>query len=277
LISNYSLTQSTHHNGTVYLTTSGPQHTHVWALDESDGVPRFKTPFKSQREHRKAPVVAGSTIVTAGGLYGGTYGFDLATGAETFFLAGPQAVLWTPAAANGLVYVTGGGVRVIRPTDGNVVAELTDARLSSVTTPVLGSANNLLAIDGNRLVSVDLSSMKVSWEQSASYAGMPVVGGGVVFGYSGTGVAARRESDGALLWSWTPPAPDTEALSLVLTNNVLFASISPGFGDAGTTYAIDLASHLSVWSYPTSGELALSSEGVLYIVSGPKVVAISVR
>jgi hypothetical protein len=98
-----------------------------------------------------------------------------------------------------------------------------------------------------------------------------------VYGFSGTTVAARRESDGSLLWSWTPPTPYTAFQSLALVHNVLFASVGGGYGTPGATFAIDLASHLAVWSYPMNGDLALGSQGVLVIVQGQKVAAISLR
>jgi outer membrane protein assembly factor BamB len=278
----FGINQPTYDDGTVYLTSGGHEDTFMWALNDADGSLRFRTPFDSQWEHWKAPVVVGSTIVTAGGAFGGVYGFDRATGAQTFFLAGPQVDGWAPAAAEGLLYVTGyvtgGGVASIDPADGTATPEVSDARLPSVSTPVLGDVHDLLTITGNRLLSVDLTAQKVAWERSGAYTGMPVVGNRVVYAVNGTEIAARNESDGTRLWSWTPPAPYTMLRGMVLTDNLLFVStMAGGFAAAGATFAIDLASHRTVWSYPMSGDLALSSQGVLYIVREAKVAAISMR
>jgi hypothetical protein len=90
-------------------------------------------------------------------------------------------------------------------------------------------------------------------------------------------LVSRRESDGALLWSWTPPQPSITPMGMALTNNVVFVAMSSGSTTAGVTFAIDLTSHLPVWSYPMTGTMALSKEGALYIVQGPKVAAIAVR
>jgi hypothetical protein len=272
----YGINQPTYDGGFVYLTSGGHEDTYIWSLNAADGTLKYQTAFDSQWEHWTAPVVSGTTIVTAGGYYGGMYGFDRATGAKLFFNSGTQTDNWGPAAWGGLVYITDGGVKGITPTDGKVATQISDSRVQAVSTPVIGGNNDLLTITGNRLVSVDLPGKKVAWEQSGSYAGMPVVGGNVVYGFSGTVVAARSEADGTLLWSWTPPAPYTQMRSMVLTNNVLFVSTSGGYAP-GATFAIDLASHLTVWSYPMSGDMALSSQGVLYIVQGAKVAAISVR
>jgi hypothetical protein len=273
----FGLNQTTYDGGFVYLTTGGHSDTYLYSLKETDGSLQYQSAFASQWEHWKAPVVAGSTIVTAGGSYGGMYGFDRATGKQLFFNSGTQTDGWGPAASGGLVYITDGSVKGITPTDGKVVTQISDSRVQSVTTPVIGGTNDLLTITGNRLVSVDLTGKRVAWEQSGGYFGMPVVGGGVVYGFSGTVVAARGESDGALLWTWTPPAPYTAMQSMALTNNVLFVSVSGGYGAPGMTFAIDLTSHLTVWSYPMSGELSLSGQGVLYVLQGSKLAAISVR
>jgi outer membrane protein assembly factor BamB len=256
------------------VTTGGHEDTFMWALGANDGSVRFQTSFRSQWERWTAPAVDGSNVVTAGGYYGGMYGFDRTQGNQRFFLAGPQVSGWGPALGGGLAYRTGGGVQAVRATDGTVVSTVVDPRLNAVTTPVLGTTQNLLMIVGGRLMSVDLQAGSVKWDQSGDYKGLPVVGDGVVYGFSGSGVAARRESDGALLWTWVPPAPYKPADTMVLTRNVLFLSAT---GGSGATFALDLATQRVVWQYPMAGRLAVSAEGVLYIVLGVKVVAVDLR
>jgi hypothetical protein len=281
----FGINQPLYDNGVLYITSGGHQDTYLWAIRESDGSLKYQTPFGNQWSRWKAPVVAGSTVVTAGGYYGGMYGFDLATGAQTFFRAGVQVDGWAPVAApDGSVFRTGGGLIRVNPLDGTVAATNNDPRFSPVVTPVVGDANELLAIVSNRLMSVDLTSLQVNWDQSGSFTGMPVVGNGVVYGLSGTVVAARRESDGALLWSWQPPSPFTTPVlagtqSIALTNNLLIVSLASDFSGSvpGATIAIDLDSRLTVWSYPLAGDVAISKEGMLYIVSGAKVAAIAIR
>ena len=280
----FGLNQPTYYNGNIYITTGGHEDTFIYSLKQADGSLNYQTPFSSQWEHWKAPVIAGSTVVTAGGYYGGMYGFDIASGAQTFFLSADQVDGWAPAALNSTVYRTGyAGLTAVNPPNGTVVGTLSDARLVPVITPVIGDANDLLMIANNRLMSVDLGTMQIKWDQSGSYLGMPVVAKGVVYGFSGTVVAARRETDGSLLWSWQPPLPYTVAQpastqSIALTNNLLFVSLN-GYqnGQPGVTVAIDLASHLTVWTYPLAGDLALSSQGYLFISGGGKVVGIAVK
>jgi uncharacterized protein YjdB len=274
----FGINQPTYHDGTLYMTTGGHQDTFIWALNETNGSLRFQTPFNSQWEHWVAPVIAGSTVVTAGGYYGGMYGFDVTTGQRTFFREGPQVDGWAPAAAGGIVYRTGGtGMVGVQAGNGAVVSTLNDERLGGVVTPVIGSANNLLVIIGNRLMSVDLGSRSINWDVSGSFTSLPVVANGVVYGFSGSGVSARRESDGSQLWLWVPQAPHRPAGTMAVTNNLLFVSTTGDSSTPGVTFAVDLASHLTVWSYPMSGPLAISKEGVLYIVQGNKVAAIDLK
>jgi hypothetical protein len=270
----FGINQPAYHSGTLLLTSGGHADTFLWAINETDGSLRFQSPFESQWERWTAPVVTENTVLTAGGYYGGMYGFDVTTGQRRFFLSGPQVAGWGPAASQGLAYRTGAGVKVVRASDGTVVSQVNDARLSGVATPVLGNANNLLTIMSGRLMSVDLTTQAIIWDQSGPYTGIPVTGKGVVYGFSGTGIAARRESDGSLLWTWTSRDARSPVETMVLTANMLFVSTA---GAPGAVYGIDLASHMTVWSYPMSGRMALSSAGVLYIVSGDKVAAVSLR
>lgn len=270
----FGINQPTYDNGTLWITTGGHEDTYIYALNETDGSMRFRTQFESQWEHWKAPVVVGLDIVTAGGYYGGMYGFDRQTGKQTFFMNGPQVDSWAPAASNGLVYATdyanGAGIRAVNPTDGSISGDGPDSRLSVVTTPVIGNTNDLFTITNGQLMKVDLGTESLTWAQSGAYTGTPLVGDGVVYGISNGTVVARAESDGALLWSWVPPAGHS-LQTLALTHNLLFA----GTGDM--TVAVDLASHLSVWSYPMGGDFALSSQGMLLLTSGSKVAAIALR
>ena len=47
---------------------------------------------------------------------------------------------------------------------------------------------------------------------------------------------------------------------------------------AANTYAVDLATHAHVWSYPAGGQLALSAQGIVFIAqSSGKLTAVSMR
>lgn len=132
----------------------------------------------------------------------------------------------------------------------------------------------------------DLATRAPAWEILGSFNPGPVVAGDTVYvGQQGPArLQARRLSDGALLWSWSPPNDGNGAYtlySLLATQNLVFLSTNE------QVYAIDVASHLPVWTYPMPGALSLSSSGLLYIrrisdrssSSGPdgKLAAINLR
>jgi outer membrane protein assembly factor BamB len=70
-----------------------------------------------------------------------------------------------------------------------------------------------------------------------------------------------KKTDGTLLWNWVPPASGDAGFKseVLLTKNLAFVSTNL------STYAVDLTTHKAVWSYPVTGNLALSSNGVLYL------------
>lgn len=270
--------QATYDSGSVYVTTGGHGDTFMYALNETDGGTRFKTPFLNQWSSYRAPVVAGNAIVTAGGYYGGMYGFERSTGKQLFANAGSQVDGWAPAVLNGVIYsVDGGGVNSTMPSTGAVTKTVVDTRLEYVTTPVIGGANNVLGIWNSRLYNVDLTAKRVSWDQRAVSQFTPVVGNGVVYTFNGGTIDARNESDGTLRWTWTLPAPYTTPRALALTGNLLFASISTGADNIGITVAIDLATHLAVWEFPATGLLSISGQGALYIVQREKISVVNLK
>ena len=88
---------------------------------------------------------------------------------------------------------------------------------------------------------------------------------------NGRGLDARSPSSGELQWSWTAPGAAYGSPHLVVVGNLAF------FGVGNTTYAIDLTTRQSVWSYPLAGPLAVSANGVLYISGTETLVGIDLR
>jgi hypothetical protein len=96
-------------------------------------------------------------------------------------------------------------------------------RLEHEHSPALGSMDNLLATQKNRLVSFDLQGRSVGWQRLAGFTGNVTVADGHLYVVSHGQVEARAESDGALQWVWVPPAGKVES-NLIAVNNLLFVS-----------------------------------------------------
>jgi outer membrane protein assembly factor BamB len=122
---------------------------------------------------------------------------------------------------------------------------------------VLGNQQDALAINGGRLMSFDLTNRQIRWTMSNGFNDQPSLVNGVIYAVQNGVLSVRREDTGAQLWMWVPPF-DALAGCIIVTVSHVFVS------GAATTYAIDLDTHASVWTYPAAGPLALS-EGTLYI------------
>ncbi len=267
-------------SGVVYVAAGQQSSTYLFAFNASDGSLVFKSAMSSQWEHYLAPTIGPKGVYTNAGTYGGMYGFDR-TGQQLFF-AGmlPQTSQWTPAVDADAVYTyTGDAVRVLDPLLGTASVTIADPYNQNYIyeingSAVLGANGSVFAADyanvilnggaiGNTLSNFNTKSQSIAWSLTGDYGNTPAYNAGVLYAANNNPVRleARAESDGSLLWSWTPPqAGDTSFVSeTLLTNNMIFVSTNLA------TYGVDLATHQTVWSYPLVGKLVLSRSGILYI------------
>ena len=149
--------------------------------------------------------------------------------------------------------------------------------------PVLG-ANGMVFVEsgadtsamgvGNKLLAFDTTAKSLKWALNGNYRSNPVEAAGTLYVLNGQLLEARRPADGVLLWSWPVPIP-IDILSIpaniIVIGNLVFL---PG---QRSTYAVDVSTHQSVWSYPARGEMAFSDNGILYILQSFQLVAINLR
>ena len=148
--------------------------------------------------------------------------------------------------------------------------------------PVLGTNAMVFVVSGadasgigvsNKLLAFDTAAKSLKWTLTGNYRSNPVDAAGTLYVLNGSLLEARKPADGTLLWSWPIPDPGfggTVQPNIVVVGNLVFvpARIS--------TYAVDVTTRQSIWSYPYSGEIAVSDNGILYIRS-VKTVAINLR
>lgn len=143
---------------------------------------------------------------------------------------------------------------------------------------MIGSRGNVLAIAYSpapakrRLSSFNIERRAFEWTTAANYLTYPAVANGVVYAARIEDkrfmLHALDEASGQVLWTWSPDATEGHATSsgnVVVTRNLVFLSAFDGDTKSGTTWAIDLATHKTVWSYGMSGVLAISAKRMLYL------------
>jgi hypothetical protein len=279
-------------DGTVYVAAGQQSSTYMFGLDAGTGAVKFRSQMSSQWENYLAPTVGPSGVYTNAGGYGGLFGFD-PQGTQLFFGGTAQQSAWTPAVDAGSVYAyTGDALHVFDPVTGAVKASIADPTFTNYIyeiggSAVLGAPNSVFAAAygnswlngggiGNALVHFNLASNTVDWSIHGVYPSTPAYDAAVVYAANNNPlrVEARAEADGSLLWSWTPPAAgDMKFVSeVLLTRNLMIVSTNL------STYAIDRTTHHVAWSWPLSGNLALSPNGILYIEgAGGTLTAINVH
>lgn len=281
-------------NGAVYIAAGQQTTTFMYGFNATNGALIFQSPMSSQWENYLAPTVGASGIYTNAGTYGGLYAFD-PTGTQLYFdntLA--QTAMWTPAVdASGVYSYTGGVLKVDDPVTGATLNSITDPTFTNYVyqingSPVLGAPGSVFVANyanaplnggaiGNTLLdfNFNLATPAIQWQVAGVYPSTPAYSSGVLYVANNNPLRleARAESNGALLWSWAPPQVGDTGFSseTLVTNNLVFISTNLA------TYAIDLNSHQTVWSYPQMGRLALSQNGILYIQGSTKLTTINLK
>ncbi|SHM62157.1 PQQ-like domain-containing protein [Rhizobacter sp. OV335] len=266
-------------DGTVYVSAGQQSSATMFGLDASDGSVRFRSDMSNQWSNYLAPTVGPSGVYANAGTTGGMYAFDL-QGTPLYFSPTDFQSTWTPAVDSSAVYAySGDALRVFHPTTGALQATIADPTFTNYIyeiggSAVLGGPDSVFAAAyansflnsgtiGNSLLHFNLQANTIDWSIQGVYPRTPAYGGGVLYAVNNNPLRleARAESDGALLWSWTPQASsDTSFVSeVLLTDNAVIVSTNR------STYAIDRTTHRAAWSYPAPGNLALSRNGVLYI------------
>lgn len=253
--------------GQVYVTTSGHEDSYIWSFNAGTGTATWHTPYGNQWSRYYAPVVEGQVLYMAGGYFGGMYSFNVADGAQRWFRELNQYDMFSPAVSATLVLAYTGSyspaVTASDPLTGGVVFEIPDPAFewngwSMNLSPVLGAQDNLLVTQGGRLISFDLAGRRIGWTIKAAFTGNVSVANSLLYVINGGQVEARNESDGSFVWAFVPPSGTPQSNIIVTRNMILFST-------AETTYAVDLGTRASAWSYQSGGHLSLSRDGTLYI------------
>lgn len=268
-------------NGRVFVTTmvSSSSENQIIAVDAASG--QFKGPsalFASQWSDFLQPTPYGEGLYMSAGYFGNVlYGFNYADlSFWTYEAEGGR--IWdgeTPAVdADNVYYYSGPNMEVVDRKTGEMKRRMPDPFFQNsfydyYGAPILGSSANVLAYSSQRgsttpsiLVNWSLSTGAYAWRSADVYSTTPAVGAGVVYlARNDPGrLDALSEASGAVQWSWTPPVGERFVGNTILTNTLVFVSTDKA------VYALPLqGNHAPVWSAPTGGEMAITSEGMLIV------------
>jgi outer membrane protein assembly factor BamB len=263
-------------SGKVYLTAGADESTTMFAFDAKTGTKVFSTPASSQGPIYRAPVVTGGTVYSEDGPYGGMSAFNADTGARQWFAKLFRMEEWAPAVDADYCYVyLLPFLKVVDRRTGGLVGELRGSSGGpDGGTPMIGAPHNVIVATYYGLDNFDTAKGELRWTVPGHFLEGPAYDNKQIFAMRTDPftIEVRSETDGAMLWSWTPPAPSRSWRgNVLLTRNLVFVSTDKA------TYAIDRTSHATVWTLPFTGKLAMSAYGVLYINSDTSIVAVNVK
>lgn len=273
-------------DGKVFIAAGSGESTAMFAFDAATGAQVFKSAMMSQYSSYYAPTILDGLVYSTSGEYDGLAAFDAVSGVQAFFNPSVDNHDWTPAVDTTRAYVyTSAGLAAYDRRTGDKLLTIVDpgsrlpAGIFEGGAPVLGDAHTVFAGDldqrtDNWFSAFDTSTNSMRWTMSGAFSGNPAYADATLFASNNKPFAleAHRESDGVVAWTWTPSAGDTQFVSDVLvTRNLVFVSTDQA------TYAVDRATHASVWSIPASGTLSMSSNGTLYIKGAKVITAVNLH
>jgi outer membrane protein assembly factor BamB len=263
--------------GRVFVATSGHEETAMWSFELATGQQVFRTPFGAQWQTFLAPTFKDGAIYTNGGYYGGMYAFKGSSGVQRWFAQLEQYDLWSPAVDDTYAYAhTGYEWVAVNRSTGVQAFELPNSTFNwrgyaLNIAPVIDAPGTIVVVDGvydyseqaaNHLIRYSVSSRSELWRVDGRFASNPATANGHIYvlNQAPNGLDVYDAANGTKLWSWAAPEP-VPVGNVIVTNDLVFARTTTA------TYAVDIATRQHVWSTPRTGALALSSNGVLYIVS----------
>ncbi|MES2018219.1 MAG: PQQ-binding-like beta-propeller repeat protein [Pseudomonadota bacterium] len=252
-------------NGHVYVMTNGFNGVGaLWSFDQMTGALLAKTAGGGYDTGTYlAPTVYGDNLYFGlGPLWGNIAKFssDLSL---AWSVSASNRDHWTPAVDASAAYFYGNGsLHAQNNTDGStaylIPAQDTTQSYGESSTVVLSGQQMAYTMANRELLAFNLATRTRAWSHPVVTGQQPAYAKGVVYVMNLNVLEAYDAKTGALLWA-TDRLPDYAYGRLVITDTLAFV------GSTGITVAIDLQTRKTVWSYPASGDLSISKQGVLYI------------
>lgn len=238
-------------------------------FDAHTGAARTATVIENGGGHFWPLFVQGIAYLNTG--YGYLTAYNMDTGARVWAHTTENS-LGTLVANDQSVFF--GGNREVRAADrlSGAITRRFDNHYSGYANLALGSRNNILLAD-NGIKSFDMNSGHLHWEASSGKSvradAVALANGQVYYVEDGTLVSVD-EVTGQTRWTGQPTEQYFDS-NLVATLSHVFVS------SANKTYAFSADDGELLWTYNAGGQLALGTDGALYIQSARQLTAISLE
>ena len=257
---------------------------YLWGIDIETNTIDFKKRFSGYGDQHDSYLTLtpyNDGVYMVGGTWSRCFAFNANTGSQIWSKSFPSQENYAPAVDDDYIYSYNGAqypqLTVADRNTGNIVFQIKHPHTKIGYSwhnyaTVLGDQRNAIVVHDNRLISFDLEARDIGFEITGKFFGQPAVANGTIYAINNNKLDARSEADGSIQWRWESPQP-TENLDdlFIITKDLAFIRTE------STTYAVDLETHKTVWSYPISGEMAIDNMGVLYITAGEKILAFSLN
>lgn len=225
----------------------------------------------------------GRTYFFAGVTGDEIHAMDNATGQRLWARPRKDGAYATPTVnASNVFYQAANSLEILDLESGATVASIADPSTTGDMTPlssvvVLGSRGNAMMNSSGSptrapITSFDIAGRRWQWTTAQSYLPLFAAGDGGVYGIrraTAPTLDAIDESNGQLLWSWSPPASDAQdemVGNILVTRNMVFVSTTGTINS--WVWAIDRTTGRFAWRYPNGGYLAMSGSRTLLVLSG---------
>jgi len=270
-------------SSTLYTVTNGTFAATLRGYDAATGAPSFATAVTSDFLDDLQPLLTSNAVLMAAGLNSGAASLSF-TGQKQWLTDNGGSGYWLPSSQGDTVYqYIDGTLTLLDATSGARKSAINDpgwsqavdsGPVSRVTT--VGDAGMVFVVDRG-LAAFNTANGTMAWsDHSNTISAVQAVAtqGGtlIVLRQAPLRVEARRQSDGAVLWSYAPifgaypgagGGSNFQFLSdPVLTDNLVFVSTDLG------VYAIDRQSGTARWFFGVPGSLGITANGTL-LISNP--------
>ncbi len=250
-----------------FVQTSHHDNSFIWSFDQATGDINFQVPYSNQITTSRSPLPYNGSLYIPSGYFGGIARHDATTGEEIWQMDHDSGDGHTLTIVDEDVFsysMEQGLLRINIAETGERKHSIKDETFAwsgytTYSSIVQGSYGNLILAYGTGIVSFDLAERRTQWlaEFDASWQLGMALGPGVVFGVEPRALVAFDERDGRELWRWNS-ARFIRTDPVVTLDHVFI-------GTDIATFAIDIETGESVWTYPVGGSVSVSDDLDMYI------------